>query len=66
MTGVMLTADETKSIEIALSSDTIQLEKVSVTASRRREKVLEAPGHLLHLWVLRKSETASHQVLQNT
>ena len=39
-----LAADETKSIEIALSSDTIQLEKVSVTASRRQEKVLEAPA----------------------
>ena len=39
-----LAADETKSIEIALSSDAIQLEKVSVTASRRREKVLEAPA----------------------
>ena len=39
-----LAADETKSIEIALSSDRIQLEKVSVTASRRREKVLEAPA----------------------
>ncbi len=46
MTGVMLTADETKSIEIALSSDAIQLEKVSVTASRRREKVLEAPASI--------------------
>ena len=39
-----LAADETKSIEIALSSNAIQLEKVSVTASRRREKVLEAPA----------------------
>lgn len=39
-----LAAEETKSIEIALSPDTIQLEKVSVTASRRREKVLEAPA----------------------
>ncbi len=46
MTGVMLTADETKSIQIALSSDAIQLEKVSVTASRRREKVLEAPASI--------------------
>lgn len=41
-----LAADETKSIEIALSSDAIQLEKVSVTASRRREKVLEAPASI--------------------
>ena len=39
-----LAADETKSIEIALSSKVIQLEQVSVTASRRREKVLEAPA----------------------
>ena len=41
---VSLTTDETKSIEIALSSKVIQLEQVSVTASRRREKVLEAPA----------------------
>ena len=41
---IALTADETKSIEIALSSKVIQLEQVSVTASRRREKVLEAPA----------------------
>ena len=41
---VALAADETKSIEIALSSEVIQLEQVSVTASRRREKVLEAPA----------------------
>ncbi|RKU23945.1 hypothetical protein C6499_17585, partial [Candidatus Poribacteria bacterium] len=44
LTDVTLTADETKSIEIALSSTVIQLEQVSVTASRRREKVLEAPA----------------------
>ena len=44
LTDVTLTADETKSIEIALSSEVIQLEQVSVTASRRREKVLEAPA----------------------
>ena len=41
---VALAADETKSIEIALSPKVIQLEQVSVTASRRREKVLEAPA----------------------
>ena len=41
---VVLAADETKSIEIALSSEVIQLDQVSVTASRRREKVLEAPA----------------------
>ena len=44
VTDFALAADETKSIEIALSSNAIQLEKVSVTASRRREKVLEAPA----------------------
>ena len=44
ITDVPLAADETKSIEIALSSEIIQLEQVSVTASRRREKVLEAPA----------------------
>ena len=41
---VALAVDETKSVELALSSEVIQLEKVSVTASRRREKVLEAPA----------------------
>ncbi len=44
MANVELLADETKSVEIALSSEIIQLEQVSVTASRRREKVLEAPA----------------------
>ena len=44
MANVELVADETKSVEIALSSEIIQLEQVSVTASRRREKVLEAPA----------------------
>ena len=46
LTDITLTADETKSIEIALSSKVIQLEQVSVTASRRREKVLEAPASI--------------------
>ena len=41
---VALAADETKSIEIALSSEVIQLDQVAVTASRRQEKVLEAPA----------------------
>ena len=44
MADVALADDETKSLEIALSSETIQLEQISVTASRRREKVLEAPA----------------------
>ena len=44
MEDVVLADDETKSVEVALSSEVIQLEQVSVTASRRREKVLEAPA----------------------
>ena len=44
LAAVTLADDETKSVEIALSSKVIQLEQVSVTASRRREKVLEAPA----------------------
>ncbi len=44
MTNVELATDQTKSVEIALSSEVIELEKVSVTASRRKEKVLEAPA----------------------
>ena len=44
MTDVLLNNDETKSIPLSLNSDIIELEKVSVTASRRKEKVLEAPA----------------------
>jgi len=44
MTNVNLTADEEKVVEIALSSDIIELDRISVTASRRKEKVLEAPA----------------------
>ena len=44
VSDVALADDETKSLEITLSSEAIQLEQISVTASRRREKVLEAPA----------------------
>ena len=44
MANVELVADGATSVEIALSSEVIQLEQVSVTASRRPEKVLEAPA----------------------
>ena len=44
MANVELAADGTTSVEIALSSEIIELDQVSVTASRRREKVLEAPA----------------------
>ena len=44
MTNVEITEDETKSLAISLSSDVIELDKVSVSASRRKEKVLEAPA----------------------
>ena len=44
LTNVNLVEDETKSVEIALSSDIIELERISVSASRRKEKVLEAPA----------------------
>jgi len=44
LTNVALTDNETKSVEIELSSEIIQLEQISVTASRHREKVLEAPA----------------------
>ena len=42
--NVEITEDETKSVNISLSSDVIELDKVSITASRRKEKVLEAPA----------------------
>ena len=44
MANIELAADGATSVEIALSSDVIELDQVSVTASRRREKVLEAPA----------------------
>ena len=42
--NVEFSADETKSVEILLSSEVIELDKISITASRRKEKVLEAPA----------------------
>lgn len=44
MADIALADDETKAIELALSSEVIQLEQISTTASRRQEKVLEAPA----------------------
>ncbi|RKU24639.1 hypothetical protein C6497_17650 [Candidatus Poribacteria bacterium] len=47
MENILLALDETKSIEIILTprtSEILELEKISVTASRRKEKVLEAPA----------------------
>ena len=44
MPNVSLRADETISVALALSTEVIQLDRISVTASRRREKVLEAPA----------------------
>ena len=44
VTNITLTTDVTESLEISLSSGIIELDQVSVTASRRREKVLEAPA----------------------
>ncbi|MCE2393823.1 TonB-dependent receptor [Candidatus Poribacteria bacterium] len=44
MANVEIVANGTTSVEIALSSEIIELDQVSVSASRRREKVLEAPA----------------------
>ncbi len=44
LTDIEITADETKSVDITLLSDIIELDKVAITASRRKEKVLEAPA----------------------
>ncbi len=44
MANVELVADGATSVEIALSAEVIELDQVSVSASRRREKVLEAPA----------------------
>ena len=44
MANVELVADGATSVELALSSEVIELDQVSVSASRRREKVLEAPA----------------------
>ena len=40
--NVRLGAEETISVTITLSAEVIQLDQIAVTASRRREKVLEA------------------------
>ena len=44
VSNVELQGDEAQSVEIALFSRVIQLDQVSVTTSRRQEKVLEAPA----------------------
>ena len=44
MADIALAVDDTKAVELTLSSEVIQLEQISTTASRRREKVLEAPA----------------------
>ena len=44
VSNVELRGDETKSVEISLFSRVIQLDQVSVTTSRRQEKVIEAPA----------------------
>ena len=44
MADIALETDESKAVELALSSEVIQLEQISTTASRCREKVLEAPA----------------------
>ena len=49
MTNVRLSADETISVAITLSAEVIELDQISVTASRRREKVLEAPASVAFL-----------------
>ena len=49
MTNVRLSADETMSVAITLSAEVIELDQISVTASRRREKVLEAPASVAFL-----------------
>ncbi len=47
--NVGIRADETLTMGIALSTEVIQLDQISVTASRRREKVLEAPASVAFL-----------------
>ncbi|MCZ6679035.1 MAG: TonB-dependent receptor plug domain-containing protein [Candidatus Poribacteria bacterium] len=47
---IKLTAGETKSLEISLYPTVIELDEVAVTASRRPEKVLEAPASISVLY----------------
>ena len=47
--NIRIRADETLKVGIALSTEVIQLDQISVTASRRREKVLEAPASVAFL-----------------
>ncbi|RKU36082.1 hypothetical protein C6496_14420 [Candidatus Poribacteria bacterium] len=49
MPNVSLDTDQTMSVEITLSAAVIELDQISVTASRRREKVLEAPASVAFL-----------------
>ena len=49
MPNVSLGTDKTMSVAITLSAEVIELDQISVTASRRREKVLEAPASVAFL-----------------
>ena len=61
VSNVELQGDEmTRSVEIALFSRVIQLDQVSVTTSRRQEKVLEAPASVS---VLDESQIRSRAAL---
>ncbi|MDE0636639.1 MAG: TonB-dependent receptor [Candidatus Poribacteria bacterium] len=62
---ITLAADETKSIKIVLSSESIQLEKVSVTASRRQEKVLEAPASVTLVGALQIKDRVAPSVTEH-
>ena len=59
LSDIELTAGETKSLEISLSSEVIQLDRVTVTASRRAEKVREAPASVSVLYAPQLQDRAA-------
>ncbi|MFQ5640840.1 MAG: TonB-dependent receptor domain-containing protein [bacterium] len=63
LTDLVLTAGETKSLDISLTPTGIQLNPVTITASRRPEKLLEAPAAIT---VLQASEIQNRPMLTPT
>ena len=57
--NITLTAGERESLEVSLSPTVIELDQVSVTASRRPEKVLEAPAAVSVLYASQIQDRAA-------
>ena len=57
--NITLTAGERESLEVSLSPTVIELDQISVTASRRPEKVLEAPAAVSVLYASQIQDRAA-------